>query len=42
MTIPILICLMIAIAIAIPWANAIDYMARHHRDYNGNDLFDER
>lgn len=41
MTIAILICLTIAIAIAIPWANAIDYMSRNHSDYTGNDLFDE-
>lgn len=41
LAITILVVSVISILVGILWVNGIDYMAKNHPDYKGEDLFDE-
>ena len=41
LVISIFVCVLVSVFIGIQWVNGIDYMAKNHPDYKGEDLFDE-
>ena len=41
LAITIVVVSVVSIIVGILWVNGIDYMAKNHPDYKGEDLFDE-
>lgn len=39
--IPVLISILLSIILAYAWVKGIDYMEQNHKDYKGEDMFED-